>query len=63
MHLLKGCVFMAKPCTDVYEEPIIFNFPGAIVKVFRPILTEEERARRMKILHDAAADLLKYSKK
>ena len=30
----------------------------SITTVFRPILTEEERARRMKLIHDAAADLI-----
>ena len=44
--------------TDTYHEPIILNLDGARVRVFRPILTEEERARRMKIIHDAAANLL-----
>lgn len=43
---------------DVYKEPIIFESPNAIVRVYRPILTDEERKRRMKIIHDAAADLL-----
>lgn len=43
---------------DVYKEPITLNLDGARVRVFRPILTEEERARRMKIIHDAAANLL-----
>lgn len=44
---------------DAYGEPIIFNFPNATVRVFRPILTLEERERRMKIIHDACADLLR----
>lgn len=44
---------------DTYGEPIIFNFPNATVRVFRPILTPEERERRMKIIHNAAADLLR----
>lgn len=44
---------------DTYNEPIIFEYPNAVVRVFRPILTQEERERRMKIIHDAAADLLK----
>jgi hypothetical protein len=44
---------------DTYEEPIIIEYPGMIVRVFRPILTEEERARRMKKIHDAAAKLLR----
>ena len=37
----------------------ILEFPNAKVRVFRPILSAEERERRMKIIHDAAADLLK----
>lgn len=45
---------------DEYMEPIIIKHPdGGISRVYRPILTEEERARRMKRLHDAAAELLK----
>lgn len=44
---------------DTYADPIIFNFPNATVRVFRPILTPEEHDRRMKRIHDAAADLLK----
>ena len=45
--------------TDTYGEPIILKYPNATVRVFRPILTPEERARRMKLIHDTAADLLK----
>ena len=48
-----------KKAQDTYQEPIIFEFPNATVRVFRPVLSDEERARRMKIIHDAAADLLK----
>lgn len=44
---------------DVYQEPIILNLKNATVRVFRPVLSDEERERRMKIIHDAAADLLK----
>lgn len=44
---------------DEYMEPVVIESPGAIIRVYRPILTEEERARRMKRLHDAAAELLK----
>lgn len=51
---------MARKCQDVYEEPIIFrNDDKFIIRVFRPILTEEERAKRMKRIHDSAAALLK----
>lgn len=48
---------------DTYQEPIILDFPNARVRVFRPVLSEEERERRMKKIHDSAADLLKLSKK
>lgn len=47
---------MAK--NDIYSEPQIVKFPGMTVRVFRPILTDEERAKRMKRIHDAAARLL-----
>lgn len=43
---------------DEYMEPKVYEFPNAIVRVYRPILTDEERARRMKQIHDAAAKLL-----
>lgn len=48
---------------DTYMEPVIFEYPGMKIKVYRPILTEEERARRMKALHDACAALLKSGTK
>ena len=43
---------------DIYSEPQIVTFPNMTVRVFRPILTEAERSRRMKIIHDAAVLLL-----
>lgn len=52
----KGCAAMK--CQDTYGEPTIMRFPNMTVEVYRPVLSEEERARRMEILHDAAADLL-----
>lgn len=50
---------MAGKSKDEYMEPIVYRDAGAIIRVYRPILTEEERERRMKRLHDAAAALLK----
>ena len=44
---------------DKYYDPIIITYPDMVARVYRPILTEEERARRMKIIHDQAANLLK----
>lgn len=32
--------------------------PQAVIRVFSPIITAEERARRMKAIHKAAARLL-----
>lgn len=32
--------------------------PNAIITIHRPILTEEERAKRMKAIHDAACKLV-----
>lgn len=58
---MKGSVSMKVP--DTYQETIILDFPDARVRVFRPVLSEEERERRMKKIHDAAADLLRTSKK
>ncbi len=44
---------------DTYKEVKTFTYPNCIVRVHIPDLTEEERARRMQRIHDAAADLLK----
>jgi ribosome recycling factor len=48
---------------DVYKETRVFTYPGMVVRVHIPDLTEEERARRMKILHDAAAEIIKAALK
>lgn len=47
---------------DTYGEPIILNIPNAIVRVYRPILSPEEQAKRMQAIHDAAAELLKATR-
>jgi hypothetical protein len=44
---------------DIYEEPITYIYPNAVVRVYRPILTPEERERRMKAIAKSAAELLK----
>jgi len=44
---------------DTYGEPTVFEYPNAIVRVYRPILSDEEQARRMKQIHKAAEELLK----
>lgn len=50
-------------CQDVYQEPIIMEMEGCIARIYRPILTEEERAKRMKAIHDAAEKVLKAAMK
>ena len=51
-------------CTDqYYPEPTVFRSENAIVRVWRPILTDEESARRMKAIEKSAIALLKDVKK
>ena len=47
-----------KKCQDVYMEPEVYHHNNCIVRVYRPILTEEERARRMEAIKKAAIDLV-----
>ena len=44
---------------DTYQEPKTIELPGAVVKVYSPILTEEERRRRMEAIAKSAERLLK----
>ena len=37
----------------------VLTYPNAVVTVHRPILSKEERARRMKLIEQAAIALLK----
>lgn len=48
-----------KKQNDTYSEPKTMTFPGVIAKVYSPILTEEERKRRMTQIAKAAERLLK----
>ena len=48
--------------SDTYKEVRIFEYPGLIARVYIPDLTPEERARRMKAIHNQAANLLKTVK-
>lgn len=52
-----------RKCEDVYQEPIIMEMPGCVARIYRPILTENERAKRMKAIHDAAEKVLKAAMK
>lgn len=44
---------------DKYKEVKTFNFPNMVARVYIPDLTPEERERRLKLVHDAAAALLR----
>lgn len=37
----------------------VFTFPNAVANVYRPIITEDERARRMRRVESSAAELIK----
>lgn len=43
---------------DTYKEVRTFVYSNGITRVYIPELTEDERARRMKRIHDAAASLI-----
>lgn len=43
---------------DTYKEVKVFTFPNMIARVYIPDLTDEERARRMKVIEKAAAELV-----
>ena len=40
---------------DEYYPPVTYKYDGITVKVYRPILTEQERKRRMQQIANAAA--------
>ena len=52
---------MAK--TDAYKEVRTIEYPGMIARVYIPDLTPEERERRMKVIAQAAAELLMSKQK
>lgn len=43
---------------DVYGEPVIIKKGNIVAKVYTPILTEEERERRMERIKQAAISLV-----
>ncbi len=43
---------------DVYGEPEVYRYKNIIATVYRPILTDEERARRMELIKEAAVRLV-----
>ena len=48
---------------DKYQDPKVFTYPGAVAKVYSPILSEEERQRRMARIAKSAENLLKSERK
>ena len=48
-----------KKLKDEYYFEKTIKYDNATVNIYRPIIREEEHERRMKKIHDAAADLLK----
>lgn len=44
---------------DVQYPPEIFKYDNMTVRVYYPIISDEENERRMKRIHDSAANLLK----
>lgn len=48
---------------DTYFLEKTIEFPNMKVRVFRPVLTELERTKRMKNIYNAAANLLKEVRK
>ena len=48
---------------DTYGEPEIFQGDNIVARVYSPILTDEERARRMERIKQAAVRLVLSEKK
>lgn len=48
---------------DTYSEPKTFTYPGIVAKVYSPILTDEERQRRMTEIAKSAERLLRAERK
>lgn len=44
---------------DIYELSKTIQFPGMVARIYRPVLTEAERARRMQAIYQQAERLLK----
>lgn len=49
---------MARKCTDVYGEPTIIVKGNCVARVYSPILTDEERERRMNEIKKATAQIM-----
>lgn len=54
--LMEGSEVMA--VADTYQEAKVIKFEGMTVRVFSPVLSPEERNKRMKAIQKAAMELL-----
>jgi len=54
---------MASKCEDVYQEPYVMKMKGCTARIYRPILTDAEREKRMKAIEKAAEKVLKEAMK
>lgn len=52
-----------KRSQDVYKEVRVFEYPGWIIRVHIPDISDEENERRMKLVRKAAEALLKEETK
>ena len=46
-------------CQDTYYDPIVMQDEKCTIRIYRPILDDAERERRMKRIRKSAADLVK----
>lgn len=48
---------------DTYSLERTIEFPNMKVRIFRPVLTNEERTKRMQNIHKASSNLMKEVRK
>ena len=44
---------------DTYTLERTIEFPNMVARIFRPVLTEDEKNKRMQNIHNASANLMK----
>lgn len=52
-----------KTCQDVYMEPEVFRYNNCVIRVHRPILSDEERKQRVEQIKRATISLIAGSEK
>ena len=48
-----------KMSNDIYTLERTIEFPNMIARIFRPVLTTEEKSKRMQNIHKASSNLMK----